>query len=277
MNARAKAAGIVAAGAVLVAAGCLGPRPLEAGLPELAMPRPVSARLHRIVVGVAVGGDSAARGVLSAAARSRLEKTGVTVRDLGRAFSFDSSAGSYDAAAGRDGADLVVVLWGEAYQVDRFGQFYSYEARCRGKVLDRVDGGEFGLKQVKARGDRKLTVIEAERSALETAGRELTEHIAGEVVGNIQKNGAAVRILVKGVRSTDEVDRIKAHLLSKPGVVKAKCTSWSKDTRVARMLVRIHPSVKANLAAYLETVHGIAIEVTDVRDRDVSGHRSEEK
>ncbi len=260
---------VIGAGAALLAAGCTASRPLSAWLPELGAP------LDKVVVGVAAGGSAAARKVLSGGMSTKLAKAGMTVRDLGRATNYDSPASAYGASS-ELGVDMLVVLWGEAHQVDKFGNFHSYEARCRGKILDPVEGGEFGSKDVKARGERELTVIDAERSALEAAGKELTEHLAAELVSKIESAGCAVRVVVRGVRSTAEVDRIKGHLRGKPGVIKAESTSWSEDTRTARMLVRTHPSTKANLAAYLETVPGIAIKVTDVRERDLSGKRVEE-
>lgn len=268
---------VAAAAAALAAAGCRGGRPLEPGLPELSLPRPVGPRLDRVVVGVAAGGAETVRKVLSGGISSKLTKAGMTVRDLGRATDYDSPAKAYGTSAGTEGLDMLVVLWGEAYQADKFANFYSYEARCRAKVLDAVEGVEFGARSVKTRGERQLTVIDAERSALDTAERELTGQLADEIARRAQSGGCAVRVTLSGIRSTEEVDRIRAYLRTRRGVIAAKSSSWSDITRSARFIVRIHPSTKANLAAYLETVPGIPMKVADVRQRDVSGQRVVEK
>jgi hypothetical protein len=268
---------VVAAAAVLAVAGCRGARPLEAGVPELSLPRPVGPRLDRVVVGVAAGGTETVRKVLSGGISSKLTAAGITVRDLGRATDYDSPAKAYGILAGTEDLDMLVVLWGEAYQADRFGSFYSYEARCRAKVLDVIEGVEFGARNVKTRGERQLTVIDAERSAIETAEGALNGELAKEVTGRARNGGCAVRVVLSGVRSTEEVDRIRAYLRTRRGVVAAKSSSWSDITRTARFIVRIHPSTKANLAAYLETVPGIPMKVADVRRRDVSGQRVVEK
>jgi len=268
---------VAAAAVALAAAGCRGGRPLEAGVPELSLPRPVGPRLDRVVVGVAAGGTEAVRNVLSRGISSKLTAAGITVRDLGRATDYDSPAKAYGTLAGAEGLDMLVVLWGEVYQADRFESFYSYEARCRAKVLDVVEGVESGARSVKTRGERQLTVIDAERSALETAEGALTGPLADEIARRAQSGGCAVRVTLSGIRSTEEVDRIRAYLRTRRGVVAAKSSSWSDITRSASFIVRIHPSTKANLAAYLETVPGIPMKVADIRQRDVSGQRVVEK
>ena len=258
-------------------AGCRGGRPLEAGVPGLSLPRPVGPRLDRVVVGVAAGGAETVRKVLSEGITSKLTAAGITVRDLGRATDYDSPANAYGTSAGAEGLDMLVVLWGEVYQADRFGNFYSSGAGGRAKVLDAVEGVEFGARSVKTRGERQLTVIDAERSALETAEGALTGPLADEIARRAQTGGCAVRVTLSGIRSTEEVDRIRAYLRTRRGVIAAKSSSWSDITRSARFIVRIHPSTKGNLAAYLETVPGIPMKVADIRPRDVSGQRVVEK
>ena len=85
-----------------------------------------------------------------------------------------------------------------------------------------------------------------------------------------------MRLVLTDIRTSEEVDRIRIYLQSRPGVAEARLVSWSKTDRKARLLVRMHPGTKANLAAYVETVPGIEIEVTDLTKRGVSGERKED-
>ena len=86
-----------------------------------------------------------------------------------------------------------------------------------------------------------------------------------------------MRLALTGVKSSEEVDRIRTYLQSRPGVAEARCVSWSEKSRRARLLVRMHPGTKANLAAYVETVPEISIKVTDMSKRDVSGERTKDE
>lgn len=233
------------------------------------------ARLDRLLVAVAAGGSPVARDVLAEKAVSKLTETGLRARRLRQTPGYGSPVSAY--RAGREGFDRLIVLRGESRQVDKLGEFFSYEARCLGKMLDPADGMVLASKEVLSRGKRALSAADAERSALEAAGGELVEYLTDELIRKVDHGRYLVRLVLEGVRNTDEVDRIKAWLQTRPGVAEAKCLSWSRSSRTARMFVRMHPAVKGNLAAYVETIPKLKIEVTDLRPRDLSGRRLKEK
>ncbi len=238
------------------------------------------ARLDRMVVGVVACGGNLARTTLSGRATSKLAEIGLNVRDLGSISILPTTT-----AAGRprrsrswmptaaSGVDVLLALAGSASPSDKFGNFHSYEARCRGRLVDPLDGRTIASKQVQVRGPRALKAADAEASALGAAGDELAEYLTDELVRKVEHRGYLMRVVLAGVKSSEELDRIRAHLQASAGVAEARTVSWSKRTRTARLLVRMSPGTKANLAAYLETVPEVAMEVTDLRSRDVSGER----
>jgi len=231
------------------------------------------ARLDRMVIGLAAGGAAPAQRTLTGVATTRLTEVGLRVLDLGTVRRYDAPSRDYATAAGVDAYDLLIVLWGSTRQADRFGEFYSYEARCRGKLIDPVDGSPVASREILRRGKRALDAGDAARSSLEAGGGEIARYLTDELVRKVEHNGFVMRLVLTGVRSSEEVDKIRTYLQSRPGVAEARLASWSARHRRARLLVRMHPGTKANLAAYTETVPGIEITVTDMSRRDVSGER----
>ncbi|MHC5055633.1 MAG: hypothetical protein ACYTKD_13065 [Planctomycetota bacterium] len=231
------------------------------------------ARLDRMVIGLAAGGTAPAPETLTGVATTKLTETGLRVRDLGTVTRYDAPSSDYSTAAGTDAFDLLIVLWGSARQADKFGNFYSYEARCKGKMIDPVDGSPVASREILRRGKRALSASDAERSSLEAGGEEVVKYLTDELVRKVEHNGYVMRLVLADVRTSEEVDTIRTYLQSRPGVAEARVVSWSKKGRRARLLVRMHPGTKANLAAYVETVPGIKMEVTDLSKRDVSGER----
>jgi hypothetical protein len=234
------------------------------------------ARLDRMVIGLASGGPAPAPRTLTGVATTKLTEVGLRVLDLGSVTRYDAPSSDYATAAGTDGFDLLMVLWGSARQVDRFGNFYSYEARCRGKMIDPVDGSPVASREILRRGKRALKADDAERSSIEAGGEEIVKYLTDELVRKVEHNGYVMRLVLDDIRTSEEVDTIRTYLQSRPGVAEARVVSWSKRLRRARLLVRMHAGTKANLAAYVETVPGIKIEVTDLSKRDVSGERKED-
>jgi hypothetical protein len=230
------------------------------------------ARLDRMVIGLASGGAGGAAGTLKTVATTKLTEIGLRVLDLGAVRRYDAPSRTY--ASGRaDRYDLLIVLWGSSKQADKFGEFYSYEARCKGKLIDPIDGSPVAAKEILRRGKRALNTSDAETSSLEAGGSAIIKYLTDEMVRKVEHNGYVMRLVLTGVKTSEEVDKIRIYLQSRPGVAEARTVSWSKRGQRARLLVRMHPGTKANLAAYAETVPGIAIEVTDMTKRDISGKR----
>ena len=233
------------------------------------------ARLDRMVVGLATGGPAVAREALTQTASTRLAEVGLHVLDMGAVKRYDAPSSSYKGAGGAEGADMLMILHGSSRLADKFGDFYSYEATCSGKLIDVLDGSPLATKRILRRGKRALNKDDAERSSLDAGGAEIVRYLTDELVRKAEKQGELMRVALTGIRSSEEADRIRASLLARPGVADVRIVSWTARSRTARLLVRMHPGVKANLAAYVETVPDIPIQVRDMRLRGVSGEKIE--
>lgn len=228
------------------------------------------ARLDRLMIGA--GGDAE----LSEAAVSRLAELGLRCVLLGTG-QYDAPSEHYLAKAKGEPVDLLLILDGQAVQVDRFGDFYSYRAECKGKLLDAYTGTVISSTNLQKRGQRALEMDAAAKSALETAATEMAAYFSDELVRKVEHGLLTVRVVLTRVVSTEDLDRVRAWLLSQKGVEEVKVVSWAEKTGTAIMHIRAHPAQRDNLAGYLETVPGIVLKVTGIGQGVLSGHKQGEE
>ena len=165
---------------------------------------------------------------------------------------------------------MIVVLWGSSRQVDRFGEFYSYEGRCRGKILDPAGETVTTPTDITARGKRALSADEAARSSVRAAGAEAVEYLAGAIARRYGRAREALPLVVRGAGSASDVDGIVKHLALSDGVAEARCLARSTPADSARLLVRMRPGAMAGLSTYLQVMPGFRVEVTKATSRGPS-------
>jgi len=157
--------------------------------------------------------------------------------------------------------DMYILLKADAKQVDKFGDFYSFEANGRGKALQISDKELVTTKSTLVRGKRALNEQQAAESALAECGKALAGKLSDEILRKSARGALLRRISVDGLTKAEHVDHVRVGLSKKPGIQSVALKSWNKETGQAVFWVRLDASVKENLAAYLEDLSDIKLKV----------------
>ena len=170
-----------------------------------------------------------------------------------------SNPGQLGSMAADSDVDMFVLFQAEAQQVDKFGDFYSFEADGRGKVAQISSGELLTTKSTLIRGKRALNEQQAAASALKQCGTELAQKLSDEI---LRKSGRGVlvrRVVVDGLESSEQADYIRVGLGKKAGIRSVALKSWRNGRAV--FWVRLDAGAKENLAAYLEELDHVKLTV----------------
>jgi hypothetical protein len=187
---------------------------------------------------------------------------------------YSSSATALEEIANQRDVDVFVLLRAQSRQVDKFGDFYSFEADGRGKVAQISDKELLTTKSALVRGKRALNQRQAAESALQKCGRELAAKLSDEILRKSARGALLRRITVHRLYRTEQVDYVRVGLSKKPGIQSVARKSWDRETGRAIFWVRLDASVKENLAAYLEDISNVRLKVERV---DKAGTESRQK
>ena len=168
--------------------------------------------------------------------------------------------------------DLFVMLKVDSKKVDRFGDFYSFEANGRVKVAQISDAELVTSKSTLIRGKRALNEQQAGESALTQCGEELARKVSDEI---LRKSGRGImlrRVKIEGIDGARDADYVRVGLIDKPGVRSVTVRSV-KDGR-AVLWVRVDPSAEDNLAAYLETLDNIHLKVERIDNKGIKSKKT---
>ena len=169
---------------------------------------------------------------------------------------------------------MFVLVEAKAKQVDKFGDYYSFEADGRGKVAQISDNELLTTKSAFVRGKRALNEQQAAESALEKCGEELAAKLSDEILRKSARGVLLRRISVDGLRNAEQADYVRVGLAKKKGVQSVALRSWDRSSGRAVFWVRLDASVKENLAAYLEQIDNVKLRVERL---DKTGAESRKK
>jgi len=186
---------------------------------------------------------------------------------------YSSSAETLSTVANQRDVDMYILLRADAKQVDKFGDFYSFEADARGKVAQISDKELLATKSSLVRGKRALNEQQAAESALAECGKELAGKLSDEILRKSARGALLRRISVDGLYKAEHVDYVRVGLSKKAGIQSVALKSWDKGTGRAVFWVRLDASVKENLAAYLEELDAIKLKVESLEKTDVNSHK----
>jgi len=157
--------------------------------------------------------------------------------------------------------DMFVVLKSAAQQRDKFGDFYSFEAEARAKVLQNSDKELLTTKSAYALGQRNLRAQAAAETALVACAKELGSKLTDEILRKSARGILLRRLRVTGLTRASLVDYVRVGLQEKPGIQSVTLSSWDRASGVAVFWVRMDASAKENIAAYLEQLDNIRLKV----------------
>ncbi|MCU0916785.1 MAG: hypothetical protein MUC88_19835 [Planctomycetes bacterium] len=129
-----------------------------------------------------VNGEQVSTDVMRQQTAEHFSNLGFRVLDGSPGPSYDVPADQLGTLANQRDVDMFVLLRGRSKQVDKFGNFYSFEAEGRAKVA-QISGNELLTTQSAfVRGKRGLNVQQAAESALTVCGDELAKKCSDEIL-----------------------------------------------------------------------------------------------
>ncbi|MFC1604317.1 hypothetical protein ACFL5F_04740 [Planctomycetota bacterium] len=185
---------------------------------------------------------------------------------------YSSTAGALEVIANQRDVDMFVLLRAQSKQVDKFGDFYSFEAEGRGKVAQISDKELLTTTSAFVRGKRALNEQQAAESALQACGQELAGKLSDEILRKSARGALLRRISIDRLYGTEQVDYVRVGLSKKPGIQSVALKSWDRGTGRAIFWIRLDASVKENLAAYLEEIDNVRLKVERL-DKTGTGSR----
>jgi hypothetical protein len=186
---------------------------------------------------------------------------GFRVLDGAPCPAYSAPAEELKGIANKRDVDIFVVLKVAAQQRDKFGNFYSFEAEGRGKVLQISDKELLTTKSSYALGTRKLREQAAAETALVACAKELGSKLTDEILRKSARGTLLRRVRVTGLTRASQVDYVRVGLQNKPGIHSVTLSNWDRASGVAVFWVRMDASAKENIAAYLEQLDNIKLKV----------------
>lgn len=186
---------------------------------------------------------------------------GFRVLDGSPCPSYSAPVGELQAIANQRDVDIFVLLTVAAQQRDKFGNYYSFEAEGRGKVLQISDKELLTTKSSYALGQRNRRAQAAAETALVACAKELGSKMTDEILRKSARGTLLRRVRVSGLSRAALVDYVRVGLQQKPGIRSVTLSSWDRDSGVAVFWVRMDASAKENIAAYLEDLDKIKLKV----------------
>ena len=219
------------------------------------------------------GGENSTSDKLLQQVSEHFTDIGFRVVDGSPCPDYSSSAGALNEIANERDVDMYVLLKADAKPVDKFGDFYSYEADGKGKVAQISDKELVTTKSTLVRGKRALNEQQAAESALAECGKELAMKLSDEILRKSARGILLRRIRVDGIDRAEYADYVRVGLSKKPGIESVVLKSWDENTKRAIFWVRLDASVKENLAAYLEQLDNVNLKVEQLDKTGAESHK----
>ena len=220
-----------------------------------------------------VSGEEVSTDVMRQQTAEHFSNLGFRVLDGSPCPSYDAPPNQLSSLANQRDVDMFVLLRGKSKQVDKFGNFYSFEAEGRAKVAQIIGNELLTTQSALVRGKRGLNVQQAAESALTVCGDELAKKCSDEILRKSARGALVRRLHIDGLRSAKLVDYVRVGLSGKPGVQSVALSSWDQATGTAVFWVRLDASAKENLAAYLEQLEGIKLKVERLDQTGSESHK----
>ena len=216
---------------------------------------------ERIYLSDGVEDTSVARDVLA----TKLEELTFHVVASTSELWFNPSEREQDRFRELNRCNLKFCLEGEAEQVDKFGNFYLYRAKLRGKVLNLTTHQEIASKTIRKDGRRALDEVEAAEDALESAAADMATYLTDEVARKWEATSLIrIRLIITDIDHAQEADDVRIGLQRRVGIYYVSLERWDKesDTGVYEVLCRF--DVREYLVGYVDELRIGRIQVERV-------------
>ncbi|MFA5292136.1 MAG: hypothetical protein WC496_03785 [Phycisphaerae bacterium] len=218
-------------------------------------------------------GETMSTDALLQSATEHFTDLGFRVIDGSPCPDYSSTAATLGAVANQRDVDMYVLIKAKVKQVDKFGDFYSFEADGRGKVAQISDKEVLTVKSALVRGKRALDQQRAAESAMTECGKELAQKLSDEILRKSARGVLLRRVRIDGLSKAEYVDYVRLGLSKKSGIQSVTLKSWDAESGRAIFWIRLDASVKENLAAYLEEIENIKLKVERLDKAEIETHK----
>lgn len=186
---------------------------------------------------------------------------------------YDVSGGALSEIANKRNVDLFVLLKADVKQWDKLGDFYVFEADVRGRVAQIVGDELVTATSAYLHGKRALSEQKAAQSALQACAKEIGQKLSYEILRKSSTGILVRKLVIDGLERSEQVDYVKVGLLKKSGIQSVERTSWDEKNRRGVFLIRLDASAKEHLAAYLEQIDNVRLEVKRLEKTEVKSRK----
>lgn len=220
-----------------------------------------------------VDGQQAETDAMQQQVAEHFTNVGFRVLNGSRCPDYNASPRELARLANKLDVDMFVLLSATSRQVTKLGNFYSFEADGRGKVVQITSSELLTTKKTLIRGKRALNPQQAAESALQTCGDDLAKRFSDEILRKSADGALVRRLRVEGLRTAAKVDYVRTGLENKPGIRSVALSGWDKESGVAVFWVRLDAGAQENLAAYLEQLQDIRLKVDRLDNTQADTHK----
>jgi len=222
--------------------------------------------LQRMIVGadeqVVLSGGSQASEAAKEQIVTKLGELEFNVIQSNDKLSFSPTEQEQEGWRRGNNCNLLFLLKGESKKQDKFGSFYSFEAKLQGKVLNLTTHQIIASKTITKRGRRALNEDEAAEDALRAAAKDMAKYLSDEVIRKWEYTSLVRMVLeVNNVESIGQADDIRVGLQKRVGVFYVSLDSWHHETEKAVYDVLCRFDVQRFLAAYVEELRDGGLKV----------------
>ena len=237
-------------------------RILEASL--LSLQRLVLSAEERLSLSAGAESSNAAKEELA----TRLSELGFRIVETTSSLGFTPTEATQDVFRTANDCNLAVLVKGEAKETDKFGNFWSFESRLQGKVLNLATHQVIATKTVLKRGKRALDERQAAEDAQEAAARDLATYLTDEVARKWEATSLVRVILVaSNIDSAAQADDLRVGLQKRVGIYYVSLDAWDDAVNQAVYEILCRFDVERFLPAYIEELRKGGVEIKKIERR----------
>ncbi len=205
--------------------------------------------------------SAAAKNVLS----RRLSEIGFTVIEGGEKMDFNPSQDEQNDYRKNNNVNLVFLLRGESQEVDKLGNFFSFDANLNGKVINLTTHQSISSTEVRKRGKRELSQRQAAQSALEAAAKDVVTYLTDEVARKWEATSLVkVKLMIGNLNSAASADDIRVGMQKRVGIYYVSFENWNEKQKEATYDVLCRFDVKDKLPGYVEELRKSGVEIKSI-------------
>jgi len=187
----------------------------------------------------------------------KLTKLNFKVIESSSTLGFSPSEAEQDAFRESENCNLVFLAAATTGKADKFGNFWSFSGKVRGKLLNLTTHEIIGSKNVDKRGKRALGEGEAATSSLRAAGEDAATWLTDKAVEKWEATSLErTTFVAANITNAEMADDIRVGLEKRVGVRYVSLEGWDSQSQTAFYDILYRYDVRKSMESYIYSVRG---------------------